>query len=52
VNIEDLRDFCLTLNAATEDIKWGNNLVFSVGGKMFCLAVAGLPKKLQETLKG
>jgi predicted DNA-binding protein (MmcQ/YjbR family) len=38
VNIEELRDFCLTLAAVTEDIKWGNNLVFSVGGKMFCLA--------------
>lgn len=24
--------------AATEDVKWGSNLVFSVGGKMFCMA--------------
>jgi predicted DNA-binding protein (MmcQ/YjbR family) len=38
MNIEELRDFCLSLPSVTEDIKWGNNLVFSVGGKMFCLA--------------
>jgi len=31
----DLRDFCRTLAGTTEDIKWGNDLVFSVGGKMY-----------------
>ncbi|NQV02626.1 MAG: MmcQ/YjbR family DNA-binding protein [Bacteroidia bacterium] len=38
MNIEELREFCLSLPAVTEDIKWGDNLVFSVGEKMFCLA--------------
>lgn len=38
MNIEELREFCLRLPAVDEDIKWGNNLVFSVAGKMFCLA--------------
>jgi predicted DNA-binding protein (MmcQ/YjbR family) len=27
--------FCRSLPHATEDIKWGKDLVFSVGGKMF-----------------
>ena len=27
--------FCRALPAATEDVKWGNDLVFSVGDKMF-----------------
>lgn len=36
MNIEQLREFCLSLPHATEDIKWGNDLCFSVGGKMFC----------------
>ena len=27
--------YCRTLPAATEDVKWDNDLVFSVGGKMF-----------------
>jgi predicted DNA-binding protein (MmcQ/YjbR family) len=38
MNIEEFRNFCLSLPGVTEDIKWENNLVFSVGGKMFCLA--------------
>ncbi len=36
MNIEQLREFCLSLPHATEDVKWGNDLCFSVGGKMFC----------------
>ena len=27
--------FCRSLPGATEDVKWGNDLIFSVGGKMF-----------------
>ena len=26
------------MKGATEDIKWGHDLVFSIGGKMFCVA--------------
>jgi predicted DNA-binding protein (MmcQ/YjbR family) len=37
MNIEDLRQFCLSLPSATEDIKWSNDLCFSIGGKMFCV---------------
>ena len=33
-----LRKICSSLPAVTEDIKWGNDLVFSVGDKMFCVA--------------
>ncbi len=33
--------FCRKLPHATEDVKWENNLVFSIGGKMF--AVFDLP---------
>jgi predicted DNA-binding protein (MmcQ/YjbR family) len=38
MNIEDLRSLCLSFTAVTESVKWGNDLVFSVGGKMFCVA--------------
>lgn len=31
------RALAASLPAATEDIKWGADLVFSVGGKMFCV---------------
>lgn len=39
--IDPLFDFCRNLPGVTEDVKWDNDLVFSVGGKMF--AVFGLP---------
>jgi predicted DNA-binding protein (MmcQ/YjbR family) len=38
MNIEELQAICKKLPAVTEDIKWGNDLVFSVGEKMFCVA--------------
>jgi predicted DNA-binding protein (MmcQ/YjbR family) len=40
MDIEEIRRFCLSLPHATEDVKWGNDLAFSVGKKMF--AVTGL----------
>ena len=40
MNIEQLREFCLSLPHTTEDVKWGNDLCFSVGAKMF--AVTGV----------
>ena len=35
VQLDDLRKYCLGLNGVTEDIKWGHDLCFSIGGKMF-----------------
>jgi predicted DNA-binding protein (MmcQ/YjbR family) len=49
MDIDFLRKYCLSLPAATEDIKWGNDLVFSVGGKMFC--VAGLESPFKCSFK-
>lgn len=37
MSLDTLRTRCLSLPGVTEDIKWGDNLVFSVGGKMFVL---------------
>ena len=37
MNTEDIRTICLGLKGATEDIKWGHDLVFSIGDKMFCV---------------
>ena len=37
MNIERLRKFCLSFPHATEDVKWGNDLCFCVGKKMFCV---------------
>lgn len=38
MDIEVLRSVCSKFPAVTEDVKWGNNLCFCVGGKMFCIA--------------
>lgn len=32
---DTIYDYCRGLPGVTEDVKWGNDLVFSVGGKMF-----------------
>lgn len=40
MNIEQLRKFCLSFPGATEDIKWGADLCFCVGKKMFCVTGA------------
>lgn len=43
MNIEELRDYCNKLPCVTEDIKWGHDLCFCIGAKMF--AVTGLESK-------
>lgn len=38
MNIEEFRDFCLSLPGATEELPFGpDTLVFKVGGKIFAL---------------
>ena len=37
MNIEQIQQICKALPGVTEDIKWGQDLVFSIGGKMFCV---------------
>ncbi|GAB3919790.1 MmcQ/YjbR family DNA-binding protein [Mucilaginibacter myungsuensis] len=37
MNLEEIRIFCLSLPSATEDVKWGQDLTFNIGGKMFCV---------------
>jgi predicted DNA-binding protein (MmcQ/YjbR family) len=35
VDIESLRKYCLSLPHTTEDIQWGNDLLFRIGGKIY-----------------
>jgi len=46
MTIESIRRWCKALPGVTEDIKWDDDLVFSVGGKMFCVAMLELPHRL------
>jgi predicted DNA-binding protein (MmcQ/YjbR family) len=38
MNLDSLRDYCLSFPGATENIQWGADLVFKVGGKIFTVA--------------
>jgi predicted DNA-binding protein (MmcQ/YjbR family) len=38
MNIDWLRQLCLSFPGVTEQIQWGNDLLFKVGGKMFAVA--------------
>ncbi len=39
MNIEELREYCLSLPEVTEDMPFDDEtLVFKIGGKMFCFA--------------
>jgi len=40
MDIESIRNFCLSLPHADEKVQWGNDLLFRIGEKMF--AVVGL----------
>lgn len=51
MDIEQVQLFCLSLPSVTEDIKWVNDLVFSVGKKMFCIAALEPPFKVSFKAK-
>jgi len=38
MNVDRIREVCLSLPGATEQIQWGDNLVFKVAGKIFVIA--------------
>jgi predicted DNA-binding protein (MmcQ/YjbR family) len=40
MNLEKIREYCLSLPHVTEEVLWQKDLVFKIGGKMF--AVIGL----------
>lgn len=35
MDIDNIRAYCLSFPHATEDIQWGNDLLFRIGGKIF-----------------
>ena len=37
MSVDAVRRICRSFPEVTEDVKWGNDLVFSVGGKMFAV---------------
>jgi predicted DNA-binding protein (MmcQ/YjbR family) len=37
VNIESIREYCLSFPHATEKLQWGDDLCFKIGGKIFVM---------------
>ncbi len=35
INIEEIRKYCLSLPHTPEDIQWGDDLLFRIGGKIY-----------------
>jgi predicted DNA-binding protein (MmcQ/YjbR family) len=48
--MEWIRDHCLGLPHATEQLQWGDHLVFKIGGKMFAITSLS-PSPVQLTIK-
>ncbi len=46
MTLETLRTICRALPGVTEDIKWGADLAFSVGGRMFCVVNTEPPHQM------
>jgi predicted DNA-binding protein (MmcQ/YjbR family) len=39
MDIESVRELCLSFPHVTEKVQWGNDLVFKIGGKMFAVTI-------------
>lgn len=51
MDIEAIQTYCLSFPHVTEDVKWGNDLVFSIGGKMFAVVVLEAASPVKVTFK-
>lgn len=59
---ESVRAYCLSFPQVTEEVLWGNDLVFKIGGKMFavisleevsdhCMSLKCTPEKFTELIE-
>jgi predicted DNA-binding protein (MmcQ/YjbR family) len=47
MNVDQIRQYCMTFPAATENLQWGDDLCFKIQGKIFTtLALTAVPQKL------
>jgi predicted DNA-binding protein (MmcQ/YjbR family) len=46
VTLDGVRRLCRSFPDVSEDVKWGNDLVFTVGGKMFCVVCLDPPHQV------
>src|SRR5262249_7395256 len=61
MDVEQFRELCLSFPHVTEQVLWGNDLVFKIGGKMFvgaalekstvCMSMKCTPEKFAELIE-
>lgn len=51
MELEIIREYCLSLPGVTEKVQWEDNLLFSVGGKMFVIYNMGIESTDRVSLK-
>jgi len=61
VNVDWIRRFCMALPHTTEEVLWGGDLVFKIGGKMYaaaalepapvCLSFKSTPEEFAELVE-
>ena len=51
MNVDWVRAHCLTLPQTTEEILWGDDLVFKIGGKMYAVVVLDPHHKVVMSFK-
>ena len=51
MDIEQVRELCLSFPHVTESVQWGNDLVFKIAGKIFAVAVLEGASKYCLSLK-
>jgi predicted DNA-binding protein (MmcQ/YjbR family) len=51
MDIDSIRNYCLSLPHATEDIQWGDDLLFRIAGKIFAGTGLSAPSANRISLK-
>ena len=51
MNVPAITKFCASLPHATGDIKWGIDQVYSIGGRMFCVACVDSKRNSKVSFK-
>lgn len=44
MNVDSIRDYCLSFPQATENLQWGDDLCFKVRGKIFAIVSLDAPR--------
>ncbi|MGC2476255.1 MAG: MmcQ/YjbR family DNA-binding protein [Candidatus Sulfotelmatobacter sp.] len=44
MTVDEIRDYCLSFPEATENLQWGDDLCFKIGGKIFAIVSLDDPR--------